>query len=107
MGMNTFKQEVVSGGTQKPLVDGEPPETLNPVLGIGVWVALFVGLFLYNPWAFVVAVGIAVSIIAHEFGHYWTARKSGMKVTQFFLGFGPRIWSTHRNGVEYGVRVIP
>jgi membrane-associated protease RseP (regulator of RpoE activity) len=30
-----------------------------------------------------------------------------MKVTQFFMGFGPRVWSTHRNGVEYGVRAIP
>ena len=30
-----------------------------------------------------------------------------MKVTQFFMGMGPRIWSTHRNGVEYGVRALP
>jgi membrane-associated protease RseP (regulator of RpoE activity) len=43
----------------------------------------------------------------HELGHFWTARKSGMKATQFFLGFGPRVWSTHRNGVEYGLRAIP
>lgn len=107
MGMNTFKQEIVSGGTQKPLAADEQPKTLNPILGIGVWVVMFAAIYYYSPWAFVFAVALAVSIIAHEFGHYWTARKSGMKATQFFLGFGPRIWSTQRNGVEYGVRVIP
>lgn len=107
MGMNTFKQEVVSGGTQKPLAEGERPETMNPFLGIGIWIAMFAAIFYYSPWAFVFALALALSIIAHEFGHYWTARKSGMKATQFFLGFGQRIWSTHRNGVEYGVRVIP
>jgi hypothetical protein len=48
-----------------------------------------------------------VSIMLHELGHFWTARRSGMRATQFFLGFGPRVWSTHRNGVEYGVRAIP
>jgi membrane-associated protease RseP (regulator of RpoE activity) len=49
----------------------------------------------------------AVSIIAHEFGHYIVARKSGMKVTEFFIGFGPRIWSIRRGEVEYGLKAIP
>ena len=108
MGMKTFKQEVVSGGTQQPLTPGDPAqEPMNPVLGIGIWVAMFALIYLYSPWAFVFALALAVSIVAHEWGHYWTAKRSGMKATQFFLGFGPRIWSTHRNGVEWGVRVIP
>ena len=107
MSMKAFQQEVVSGGTQKPLGDGEQPETMNPVAGIGIWVLMFVLIYMYSPWAFVFALALAVSIIAHEWGHYWTAKRSGMKATQFFLGFGPRIWSTHRNGVEWGVRVIP
>ncbi len=43
---------------------------------------------------FVVALFLAVMF--HEFGHYLMARRSGMKVTEFFFGFGPRIWSTTR-----------
>ena len=40
-------------------------------------------------------------------GHFVTARRSGMKVTQFFMGFGPRLWSTQRGEVEYGIRALP
>ena len=43
----------------------------------------------------------------HEWGHYITARKYGMKVTEFFLGFGPRIWSTQRGETEFGIKAIP
>ena len=64
-------------------------------------------LALWRPWVFVFVVGVLLSIMAHEYGHYFTARRSGMKVTQFFLGFGPRVWSTHRNGIEYGIRAVP
>ena len=49
----------------------------------------------------------AVSIIAHEFGHYIVARRAGMKVTEFFIGFGPRVWSFRRGEVEYGLKLIP
>lgn len=105
MSMEKFKQEVVSGGTQRE-IDPEAPAP-NIAGGVLVWVMMFALIYWYSPWAFVFAVALAASIIAHEFGHYWTARRSGMKATQFFLGFGPRIWSTHRGGVEYGVRAIP
>jgi membrane-associated protease RseP (regulator of RpoE activity) len=105
MSMEKFKQEVVSGGTQREI----DPNAAAPNVagGVLVWVLMFALIYWYSPWAFVFAVALALSIIAHEFGHYWTARRSGMKATQFFLGFGPRIWSTYRNGVEYGVRAIP
>jgi len=99
MSMEKFKQEVVSGGTQRE-IDPEAPAP-NIAGGVLVWVMMFALIYWYSPWAFVFAVALAASIIAHEFGHYWTARRSGMKATQFFLGFGPRIWSTHRGGVEY------
>ena len=46
-------------------------------------------------------------IFLHELGHYLTAKWSGMKVTEFFLGFGPRIWSFHRGETEYGLKAIP
>ena len=43
----------------------------------------------------------------HEFGHYFFAKKYGMKVTEFFLGFGQRIWSTVRGETEFGLKAIP
>jgi membrane-associated protease RseP (regulator of RpoE activity) len=55
--------------------------------------------------AFVVA--LLVSVMIHEAGHYLTAKKFGMKVTEFFLGFGQKIWSTQRGETEFGVKVIP
>ena len=51
--------------------------------------------------------GLVLTIMLHEFGHYVAAKKSGMKVTEFFLGFGPRIWSYRRGETEYGVKMIP
>ncbi len=55
--------------------------------------------------AFVFAV-IAM-IMLHEAGHFFTAKWSGMKVTEFFLGFGPRLWSLRRGETEYGVKAAP
>jgi RIP metalloprotease RseP len=45
--------------------------------------------------------------MVHEFGHYITARKFNMKVTEFFLGFGKRIWSFRKGETEYGIKAIP
>jgi len=101
-----MKVEVVSGGTQSAAVP-EQAERSTMIIGTLAWAALFIVLGVISPWMVVFVVGLAISIMLHELGHFWTARKSGMKATQFFLGFGPRIWSTHRNGVEYGVRAIP
>ena len=100
------KVEVVSGGTQST---GAPEQATRSTMIIGTvaWIALFIVLGILSPWMVVFVIGLAISIMLHELGHFWTARKSGMKATQFFLGFGPRVWSTHRNGVEFGVRAIP
>ena len=46
-------------------------------------------------------------IFLHELGHYLAAKRAGMKVTEFFLGFGPRIWSFQRGETEYGIKLIP
>jgi membrane-associated protease RseP (regulator of RpoE activity) len=46
-------------------------------------------------------------VFLHEVGHFSTARLTGMKVTQFFMGFGPRVWSRTKGEVEYGVRALP
>jgi membrane-associated protease RseP (regulator of RpoE activity) len=47
------------------------------------------------------------SIMLHEFGHFITAKKFHMKVTQFFVGFGQTLWSTIRGETEYGIKAVP
>ena len=55
--------------------------------------------------AFVVA--ILVSIGLHEFGHLVPAKKFGAKVPQWFIGFGPTVWSKQIGETEYGIKAIP
>ena len=56
--------------------------------------------------AFLVALGILVTV--HEFGHYWVARRCGVKVLRFSVGFGRVIWSrTDAQGTEWAVSWIP
>ena len=55
--------------------------------------------------AFIIA--LLASVMIHEAGHYFTAKRYGMKVTEFFLGFGARIWSTRRGETEFGIKAIP
>lgn len=50
---------------------------------------------------------ILLVIVLHEFGHYVTAKSFGIKVTEFFVGFGPRLWSLRRGETEYGIKAIP
>src|SRR6478672_11944678 len=52
-------------------------------------------------------VALVLVIIIHEGGHYTFAKLFGMKVEEFFLGFGPRLWSTRRGETEYGVKAVP
>src|SRR5277367_4947630 len=47
------------------------------------------------------------AIFVHEFGHFWVALKMGLKVEEFAIGFGPKIFSWTRNGVVYSLRWIP
>jgi len=53
-----------------------------------------------------VAMVIAFVVFAHELGHFVTARITGMKATEFFLGFGPRLFSFRRGETEFGIRPI-
>jgi RIP metalloprotease RseP len=55
-----------------------------------------------------IVVGAVIAMIfLHELGHYVAARRGGMKVTEFFLGFGTRIWSFRRGETEFGLKAIP
>ncbi len=53
------------------------------------------------------AVGILVSVCLHEAGHLLTAKRFGMKATQYFAGFGPTVFSFRRGETEYGLKAIP
>src|SRR5450432_1512642 len=61
--------------------------------------------FLLGVVIFIVA--LLVSIMLHEAGHFLTAKKFHMKVTQFFVGFGQTVWSRMRGETEYGVKALP
>jgi membrane-associated protease RseP (regulator of RpoE activity) len=53
------------------------------------------------------AIGLLFSIGFHESGHFFWARKFGMRVPQFFVGFGPTVWSRRRGETEYGIKAVP
>jgi membrane-associated protease RseP (regulator of RpoE activity) len=55
----------------------------------------------------VLVVGILVSIALHEVGHMVPAKRFGVRVSQYFVGFGPTLWSRTRGETEYGVKAIP
>ncbi|PTT49302.1 sigma E protease regulator RseP [Aeromonas sp. HMWF016] len=61
---------------------------------------------LWNIGAFVVALGLLVAV--HEFGHFWVARRCGVKVERFSIGFGKAIWRRlGKDGTEYVLALIP
>jgi membrane-associated protease RseP (regulator of RpoE activity) len=55
----------------------------------------------------VFALGILISVCLHEAGHMGTAKAFGMKVTRYFVGFGPTLWSFRKGDTEYGVKAVP
>ncbi|QFS61771.1 sigma E protease regulator RseP [Pantoea dispersa] len=61
---------------------------------------------LWSFVAFIVALGVLITV--HEFGHFWVARRCGVKVERFSIGFGKALWRrTDRQGTEYVIALIP
>ncbi|CNK16498.1 sigma E protease regulator RseP [Yersinia aldovae] len=61
---------------------------------------------LWSLAAFIVALGILITV--HEFGHFWVARRCGVRVERFSIGFGKALWRrTDRQGTEYVIALIP
>src|SRR6266540_6064997 len=50
---------------------------------------------------------LLIVVMIHESGHFFTAKAFKIKVEEFFVGFGPRLWSIRRGETEYGVKAIP
>ncbi len=85
-------------------------EARRALLVVLLVVAGVVAVGVLNPTALGtigVLVGIILMIMIHEAGHFVTAKWSDMKVTEFFVGFGPRLWSRRSGETEYGVKAIP
>ena len=62
--------------------------------------------FIGSAWWLVVSLGLLVTF--HEFGHYWVARRFGVEVLRFSVGFGPALWSRRGgDGTEYVIAAIP
>jgi membrane-associated protease RseP (regulator of RpoE activity) len=86
----------------------ETPSYETGGLRLALLVGSLVALGFLTGWPVVaIILGVVVMIFLHELGHYVTAKWSGMKVTEFFIGFGPRIWSFTRGETEYGIKVVP
>jgi membrane-associated protease RseP (regulator of RpoE activity) len=62
---------------------------------------------LYTIGVLIFAFGLLLSIALHEVGHMVPAKKFGVKVTQYMVGFGPTLWSRKRGDTEYGLKAIP
>ena len=62
---------------------------------------------LYALGVLIFAVGLLVSIALHEVGHLVPAKKFGVKVTQYMVGFGPTVWSRRKGDTEYGLKAVP
>ena len=74
------------------------------VIALALIVAAFLAAGLGALLVFLAA--LVVIVVLHELGHYLTAKWSHMKVTEFFIGFGPRLWAVRRGETEYGVKPI-
>src|SRR5699024_6200962 len=55
----------------------------------------------------VLVVGLVVSIALHEVGHLLPAKRFGVRVSEYFVGFGPTVWSRRRGETDYGVKAVP
>jgi len=91
-----------------PFEDVQLTETRQQsFLVLAVMLGLLLVLFVTSFWVAAIIVGLIAMVMLHEAGHLLAARRAGMKATEYFLGFGPRLWSFKRGETEYGVKAIP
>ena len=57
--------------------------------------------------ALLTIVFLTLFVVLHELGHFFAARKSGVAVSEFFVGFGPKLYSFKKNNTEYGIKAFP
>lgn len=94
--------------THEPAPTGPPSQRAAFLRLLAVVLAgIVAAIVLHGVAVLVVVVSLIAMVMLHELGHFMTAKLSGMKVTEYFLGFGPRLWSVRHGETEYGVKAIP
>jgi len=96
----------VTATADPPQTDDTPEKRTVGLVGAAVVLGLLVLLGFVNSTMVVVVLVIAFVVFMHELGHYITARWTGMKATEFFLGFGPRIFSFRRGETDFGLKPV-
>lgn len=103
--MTTLSERLANPGAPQP-AGAVDRRALGRLLAVVAGVIVLA--FLAGVGETVLLVGaLLLCIVLHEFGHFITAKWAGMKVTEFFVGFGPRLWSVQRGETEYGVKALP
>ena len=113
--MSVDQRHVASSGGRAPsppdrwVPDRPPPDARRSLaqLGLIVLAVVVAALATHTTDLLIVIVSLIVMIMLHELGHFATAKWSHMKVTEYFLGFGPRLWSVRRGETEYGIKALP
>jgi len=100
------KTETTTGIGTPDVQQDEGLAKLIPIVAIiAVGIAWSVKAGTFPVVAFVLA--IIAMVMLHEAGHFVTAKWTGMKVTEFFFGFGPRLWSIRKGETTYGIKALP
>jgi membrane-associated protease RseP (regulator of RpoE activity) len=73
------------------------------IIGVGVAIAVIADV----AKTVAVVFALILMVMLHEAGHFFMAKRADMKVTEFFVGFGTKLWSVRRGETEYGVKAIP
>ena len=106
--MTDTVQDTEPRPTPRFLAQPPPMPKVPGKLGIAFIGALVALAAINGGWSLLRAIGALTLIVSlHELGHFLTAKWAHMKVTEFFLGIGPKLWSTTRGETEYGVKLIP
>jgi len=101
----------VSSTQDQPQRTAPPPSAEGRGTELGRLALVVAATVAFGIWAglgtLAIVLAIVFMIFMHELGHYVTAKAAGMKVTEFFIGFGPRLWSFRRGETEYGLKAVP
>jgi membrane-associated protease RseP (regulator of RpoE activity) len=76
-------------------------------LGIVVVAGLIISAYFGALATVLVVLALLVVIVLHEAGHFVAAKRGGMKVSEFFVGFGPRLWAVRKGETTYGIKALP
>jgi membrane-associated protease RseP (regulator of RpoE activity) len=95
------------GGSDLPVDGAKSPARLAAELLTAIAVIVGLSVVTGHTDLLIVIVSIILIVMVHELGHFVAAKRSGMKVTEYFVGFGPRLWSFRRGETEYGIKALP